>query len=160
MLDFNEDTKQVVQVVLLLKVKVMMEAQQPLILLRRSNSSIAGDKLTIDVSALGLTDNKLTQGSYYITTWMASTVTDIKGKRCCHTKILTNGYLQPKHFYHNRLIGADDNYINDSEKDATALRHSSGAGTLSITKIEFLKRSNTVGTAITSGLPVVAADGT
>ncbi|NYT27993.1 MAG: VCBS repeat-containing protein [Candidatus Thiodubiliella endoseptemdiera] len=40
--------------------------------------SIAGDKLTIDVSALGLTDNKLTQGSYYIT-MDAGTVTDIAG---------------------------------------------------------------------------------
>ncbi|WP_369178913.1 FG-GAP-like repeat-containing protein [Candidatus Thiodubiliella endoseptemdiera] len=58
-------------------------------------------------------------------------------------------------------IGADDNYINDSEKDATALSGTvAGAGTLSITKIEFFEGSNTVGTAITSGLPAVAADGT
>uniref|UniRef100_UPI0034DFAF9F FG-GAP-like repeat-containing protein n=1 Tax=Candidatus Thiodubiliella endoseptemdiera TaxID=2738886 RepID=UPI0034DFAF9F len=58
-------------------------------------------------------------------------------------------------------IGADDNYINDSEKDATALSGKvTGIGTLTITKIEFFEGSNTVGTAITSGLPSVAADGT
>ncbi|WP_419585359.1 hypothetical protein, partial [Thiolapillus sp.] len=58
-------------------------------------------------------------------------------------------------------IGADDNYINDSEKDATALSGKvTGIGTLTITKIEFFEGSNTVGTAITSGLPAVAADGT
>ncbi|NYT27369.1 MAG: VCBS repeat-containing protein [Candidatus Thiodubiliella endoseptemdiera] len=57
--------------------------------------------------------------------------------------------------------GADDNYINDSEKDATALSGKvTGIGTLTITKIEFFEGSNTVGTAITSGLPAVAADGT
>uniref|UniRef100_UPI0034DE0E95 FG-GAP-like repeat-containing protein n=1 Tax=Candidatus Thiodubiliella endoseptemdiera TaxID=2738886 RepID=UPI0034DE0E95 len=124
--------------------------------------SIAGDKLTIDVSALGLTDNKLTQGSYYIT-MDAGTVTDIAGNDAAAITKDTNQWaFETKALFTTiAWIGADDNYINDSEKDATALSGTvAGAGTLSITKIEFFEGSNTVGTAITSGLPAVAADGT
>ncbi|NYT27917.1 MAG: VCBS repeat-containing protein [Candidatus Thiodubiliella endoseptemdiera] len=124
--------------------------------------SIAGDKLTIDVSALGLTDNKLTQGSYYIT-MDAGTVTDIAGNDAAAITKDTNqwAFATKALFTTIAWIGADDNYINDSEKDATALSGTvAGAGTLSITKIEFFEGSNTVGTAITSGLPAVAADGT
>ncbi|NYT26573.1 MAG: VCBS repeat-containing protein [Candidatus Thiodubiliella endoseptemdiera] len=124
--------------------------------------SIAGDKLTIDVSALGLTDNKLTQGSYYIT-MDAGTVTDIAGNDAAAITKDTNQWVFATKALSTTIawIGADDNYINDSEKDATALSGTvAGAGTLSITKIEFFEGSNTVGTAITSGLPAVAADGT
>uniref|UniRef100_UPI0034E03258 FG-GAP-like repeat-containing protein n=1 Tax=Candidatus Thiodubiliella endoseptemdiera TaxID=2738886 RepID=UPI0034E03258 len=124
--------------------------------------SIAGDKLTIDVSALGLTDNKLTQGSYYIT-MDAGTVTDIAGNDAAAITKDTNQWVFATKALFTTIawIGADDNYINDSEKDATALSGTvAGAGTLSITKIEFFEGSNTVGTAITSGLPAVAADGT
>ncbi len=124
--------------------------------------SIAGDKLTIDVSALGLTDNKLTQGSYYIT-MDAGTVTDIVGNDAAAITKDTNQWVFATKALFTTIawIGADDNYINDSEKDATALSGTvAGAGTLSITKIEFFEGSNTVGTAITSGLPAVAADGT
>uniref|UniRef100_UPI0034E009C6 FG-GAP-like repeat-containing protein n=1 Tax=Candidatus Thiodubiliella endoseptemdiera TaxID=2738886 RepID=UPI0034E009C6 len=124
--------------------------------------SIAGDKLTIDVSALGLTDNKLTQGSYYIT-MDAGTVTDIAGNDAAAITKDTNQWaFETKALFTTiAWIGADDNYINDSEKDATALSGKvTGIGTLTITKIEFFEGSNTVGTAITSGLPAVAADGT
>ncbi|WP_369177606.1 beta strand repeat-containing protein [Candidatus Thiodubiliella endoseptemdiera] len=124
--------------------------------------SIAGDKLTIDVSALGLTDNKLTQGSYYIT-MDAGTVTDIAGNDAAAITKDTNQWVFATKALFTTIawIGADDNYINDGEKDATALSGTvAGAGTLSITKIEFFEGSNTVGTAITSGLPAVAADGT
>ncbi|WP_369178905.1 beta strand repeat-containing protein [Candidatus Thiodubiliella endoseptemdiera] len=124
--------------------------------------SIAGDKFTIDVSALGLTDNKLTQGSYYIT-MDAGTVTDIAGNDAAAITKDTNQWVFATKALFTTIawIGADDNYINDSEKDATALSGTvAGAGTLSITKIEFFEGSNTVGTAITSGLPAVAADGT
>ncbi|WP_369177728.1 FG-GAP-like repeat-containing protein [Candidatus Thiodubiliella endoseptemdiera] len=123
---------------------------------------IAGDKLTIDVSALGLTDNKLTQGSYYIT-MDAGTVTDIAGNDAAAITKDTNQWVFATKALFTTIawIGADDNYINDGEKDATALSGTvAGAGTLSITKIEFFEGSNTVGTAITSGLPAVAADGT
>ncbi|WP_369177724.1 FG-GAP-like repeat-containing protein [Candidatus Thiodubiliella endoseptemdiera] len=124
--------------------------------------SIAGDKLTIDVSALGLTDNKLTQGSYYIT-MDAGTVTDIAGNDAAAITKDTNQWVFATKALFTTIawIGADDNYINDSEKDATALSGKvTGTGTLTITKIEFFEGSNTVGTAITSGLPAVAADGT
>ncbi|WP_369178911.1 beta strand repeat-containing protein [Candidatus Thiodubiliella endoseptemdiera] len=124
--------------------------------------SIAGDKLTIDVSALGLTDNKLTQGSYYIT-MDAGTVTDIAGNDAAAITKDTNQWVFATKALSTTIawIGADDNYINDSEKDATALSGKvTGIGTLTITKIEFFEGSNTVGTAITSGLPAVAADGT
>uniref|UniRef100_UPI0034DFE3F9 FG-GAP-like repeat-containing protein n=1 Tax=Candidatus Thiodubiliella endoseptemdiera TaxID=2738886 RepID=UPI0034DFE3F9 len=124
--------------------------------------SIAGDKLTIDVSALGLTDNKLTQGSYYIT-MDAGTVTDIAGNDAAAITKDTNQWVFATKALFTTIawIGADDNYINDSEKDATALSGKvTGIGTLTITKIEFFEGSNTVGTAITSGLPAVAADGT
>ncbi|WP_369177726.1 FG-GAP-like repeat-containing protein [Candidatus Thiodubiliella endoseptemdiera] len=124
--------------------------------------SIAGDKLTIDVSALGLTDNKLTQGSYYIT-MDAGTVTDIAGNDAAAITKDTNQWVFATKALFTTIawIGADDNYINDSEKDATTLSgKATGIGTLTITKIEFFEGSNTVGTAITSGLPVVAADGT
>ncbi|WP_369178004.1 FG-GAP-like repeat-containing protein [Candidatus Thiodubiliella endoseptemdiera] len=124
--------------------------------------SIAGDKLTIDVSALGLTDNKLTQGSYYIT-MDAGTVTDIAGNDAAAITKDTNQWVFATKALFTTIawIGADDNYINDSEKDATALSGKvTGIGTLTITKIEFFEGGNTVGTAITSGLPAVAADGT
>uniref|UniRef100_UPI0034DE2AFB FG-GAP-like repeat-containing protein n=1 Tax=Candidatus Thiodubiliella endoseptemdiera TaxID=2738886 RepID=UPI0034DE2AFB len=124
--------------------------------------SIAGDKLTIDVSALGLTDNKLTQGSYYIT-MDAGTVTDIAGNDAAAITKDTNQWVFATKAFSTTIawIGADDNYINDSEKDATTLSGKvTGIGTLTITKIEFFEGSNTVGTAITSGLPAVAADGT
>uniref|UniRef100_UPI0034DFC8E7 FG-GAP-like repeat-containing protein n=2 Tax=Gammaproteobacteria TaxID=1236 RepID=UPI0034DFC8E7 len=124
--------------------------------------SIAGDKLTIDVSALGLTDNKLTQGSYYII-MDAGTVTDIAGNDAAAITKDTNQWVFATKALFTTIawIGADDNYINDSEKDATALSGKvTGIGTLTITKIEFFEGSNTVGTAITSGLPAVAADGT
>uniref|UniRef100_UPI0034DE4E38 FG-GAP-like repeat-containing protein n=1 Tax=Candidatus Thiodubiliella endoseptemdiera TaxID=2738886 RepID=UPI0034DE4E38 len=124
--------------------------------------SITGDKLTIDVSALGLTDNKLTQGSYYIT-MDAGTVTDIAGNDAAAITKDTNQWVFATKALFTTIawIGADDNYINDSEKDATALSGKvTGIGTLTITKIEFFEGSNTVGTAITSGLPAVAADGT
>ncbi|NYT27997.1 MAG: VCBS repeat-containing protein [Candidatus Thiodubiliella endoseptemdiera] len=124
--------------------------------------SIAGDKLTIDVSALGLTDNKLTQGSYYIT-MDAGTVTDIAGNDAAAITKDTNQWAFEIIVLTTDIVwaGADDNYINNNEKDATTLSgKATGIGTLTITKIEFFEGSNTVGTAITSGLPAVAADGT
>ncbi len=124
--------------------------------------SIAGDKLTIDVSALGLTDNKLTQGSYYIT-MDAGTVTDIAGNGAAAITKDTNQWAFEIIVLTTDIVwaGADDNYINNNEKDATTLSgKATGIGTLTITKIEFFEGSNTVGTAITSGLPAVAADGT
>ncbi|NYT26474.1 MAG: VCBS repeat-containing protein [Candidatus Thiodubiliella endoseptemdiera] len=55
--------------------------------------------------------------------------------------------------------GADDNYINNNEKDATTLSGKvTGIGTLTITKIEFFEGSNTVATV--SSLPTIANDKT
>ncbi len=125
--------------------------------------SIAGDKLTIDVSALGLTDNKLTQGSSYYITMDAGTVTDIAGNDAAAITKDTNQWAFEIIVLTTDIVwaGADDNYINNNEKDATTLSGKvTGIGTLTITKIEFFEGSNTVGTAITSGLPAVAADGT
>ncbi|NYT28009.1 MAG: Ig-like domain-containing protein [Candidatus Thiodubiliella endoseptemdiera] len=123
-----------------------------------SKISIANDKLTINPTA------DLTEGTYYIK--MASgVITDMAGNVFAGITNLgadTTWAFETKALFTTiAWIGADDNYINDSEKDATALSGTvAGAGTLSITKIEFFEGSNTVGTAITSGLPAVAADGT
>ncbi|WP_369177469.1 beta strand repeat-containing protein [Candidatus Thiodubiliella endoseptemdiera] len=123
-----------------------------------SKISIANDKLTINPTA------DLTEGTYYIK--MASgVITDMAGNAFAGITNLgadtTWAFATKALFTTIAWIGADDNYINNNEKDATTLSGTvAGAGTLSITKIEFFEGSNTVGTAITSGLPAVAADGT
>uniref|UniRef100_UPI0034DE10C4 Ig-like domain-containing protein n=1 Tax=Candidatus Thiodubiliella endoseptemdiera TaxID=2738886 RepID=UPI0034DE10C4 len=84
--------------------------------------SITGDKLTIDVSALGLTDNKLTQGSYYIT-MDAGTVTDIAGNDAAAITKDTNQWVFATKALFTTIawIGADDNYINNTEKGTDLL---------------------------------------
>ncbi|NYT27458.1 MAG: VCBS repeat-containing protein [Candidatus Thiodubiliella endoseptemdiera] len=122
--------------------------------------SITNDKLTIDVSALGLTNNKLTVGSYYLE-MNSGAITDMSGNDALGIAKNSNQWAFETTVLTTDIVwaGADDNYINDNEKDATTL---SGtvvrAGTLSITKIEFFEGSNSVATV--SSLPTIADDKT
>ncbi|NYT27998.1 MAG: Ig-like domain-containing protein [Candidatus Thiodubiliella endoseptemdiera] len=82
-----------------------------------SKISIANDKLTINPTA------DLTEGTYYIK--MASgVITDMAGNAFAGITNLgadTTWAFETKALFTTiAWIGADDNYINDSEKDATA----------------------------------------
>ncbi|WP_419613019.1 hypothetical protein, partial [Thiolapillus sp.] len=122
--------------------------------------SITNDKLTIDVSALGLTNNKLTVGSYYLE-MNSGAITDMVGNDALGIAKNSNQWAFKTIVLTTDIVwaGADDNYINNNEKDATTLSGTvAGAGTLSITKIEFFEGSNSVATV--SSLPTIADDKT
>ncbi|WP_419623993.1 hypothetical protein, partial [Thiolapillus sp.] len=96
--------------------------------------SITNDKLTIDVSALGLTNNKLTVGSYYLE-MNSGAITDMVGNDALGIAKNSNQWAFEIIVLTTDIVwaGADDNYINNNEKDATTLSGTvAGAGTLSI----------------------------